>query len=293
MREISLSIIIPTYNRPQLLPRAVKSALAQTIADFEVLVVDDCSREPVSLPQDPRLRIIRLPENKGGSAARNIGLREARGRWINFLDDDDELLPHMAEMSLKALRNSSLPQPVGTIAGIEVVNRNGKQIDVRLPPTLPKGSHYGLEEIDPSRSFLCKQTLIAEKETLLSIGGFDESLPSRIHTDLFLRLNKVCSLLGIAEIGYRLHKHDEFQISSDPSRRQAGFNRLAEKHYQTLIAHPKMFADLIYNQAITSYKMNQFEAGWKNLSWAMKVSPRHTCGRMFYSAIDTIKSNFT
>ncbi|MBE9046175.1 glycosyltransferase family 2 protein [Pleurocapsales cyanobacterium LEGE 10410] len=292
MKDTLLSIIIPTYNRPKLLLRAVNSALAQNIEDFEVIVVDDCSSEPIHLPEHPRLRIIHLPENKGGSAARNIGTRAAKGHWIIFLDDDDELLPHMAEVSLQALQQSSLPKPVGAISGIEVVNREGKVIQTRIPPTLPRGSHYGLEDIDPAQSFLCKQTLIVEKEVLLSMGGFDESLPSRIHTDLFLRLNLVCSLLGIDQVGYRLYKHDGFQISSDPTRRQAGFDRIVEKHHQIFQAHPKMYANFIYEQVITSYNMGQFKAGLKNLSRAVKVSPQYTCGRMFYTVINSIKRSF-
>ena len=292
MQDTLLSIIIPTYNRPQLLLRAVNSALAQTIEDFEVIVVDDCSSKPIDLPEHPHLRIIRLPENKGGSAARNIGTEAAKGRWINFLDDDDELLPHMAEVSLKALQQSSLPKPVGAISGIEVVNREGKVIRTRIPPTLPCGSHYGLEDIDPSRSFLCKQTLIVEKKVLLSIGGFDESLPSRIHTDLFLRLNLVCSLLGIERVGYRLYKHNGFQISSDPTRRQAGFDRIVEKHQKIFQAHPKMYANFIYEQVVTSCKLGQSKAGLKNLIRAMEVSPQHTCGRILHTAVNSIKKSF-
>ncbi len=291
MKDTLLSIIIPTYNRPKLLLRAVNSALAQTIEDFEVIVVDDCSSEPIDLPEHPRLRIIRLPENKGGSAARNIGTKAAKGHWINFLDDDDELLPQMAEVSLKALEQSSLPKPIGAISGIEVVDRDGKVIKTRIPPTLSYGSHYGLEEIDPSQSFLCKQTLIVEKKVLLSIGGFDESLPSRIHTDLFLRLNLVCSLLGIQQVGYRLYKHDGFQISSDPTRRQAGFDRIVEKHQKIFQAHPKMYANFIYEQVIKSYEMGQSKAGLKNLIRALKVSPQHTCSRIFYTVINSIKSS--
>ena len=292
MQDILLSIIIPTYNRPKLLRRAVNSALAQTIEDCEVIVVDDCSSEPFDLPEHPRLRIIRLPENKGGSAARNIGIKAAKGRWINFLDDDDELLPHMAEVSLKALQQGFLLKPVGAISGIEVVNREGKVIQTRIPPTLPLGSHYGLEDIDPSRSFLCKQTLIVEKKVLLSIGGFDESLPSRIHTDLFLRLNLACSLLGIEKVGYRLYKHDSYQISSDPTRRQAGFDRVVEKHQKIFQAHPKMYANFVYEQVITSYSLGQSKAGFKNLITAFKVSPQYTCHRMFHTAINSITRNF-
>lgn len=198
----------------------------------------------------------------------------------------------MAKVSMKALQQTSLPKPVGVISGIEVVNREGKIIKTRIPPTLPRGSHYGLEDIDRDRSFLCKQTLIVEKEVLLSIGGFDESLPSRIHTDLFLRLNLVCSLVGIEQVGYRLYKHEGFQISSDPTRRQAGFDRVIEKHQKIFQAHPQMYANFIYEQVIKSYQMGQFKAGAKNLIRAIEVSPRYTCSRMLHTAIDSVTKNF-
>lgn len=150
-----LSIIIPTYNRPHLLPRAVESALAQTIEDFEVIVVDDASPEAVNLPEHPRLKVIRQPENRGGSAARNVGAKAARGQWITYLDDDDLLLPHMAEVSLEALAKGhpSLPKPIAVLSGIEVIGEDGQVKQTRIPPTLPKGSHFGLEEIKPEQSF--------------------------------------------------------------------------------------------------------------------------------------------
>lgn len=291
MRDILLSIIIPTHNRPQLLQRAVNSALAQTIEDFEVIVVDDCSSEPVDLPEHPRLRIIQLTENKGVSAARNIGAKAARGRWICYLDDDDELLPNMAQVSLEAIKNTTLPKPVAVLSGIEVINRQGKVIQTRIPPTLPRGSHFGLEEIGPSKSFLSKQTLVVEKEVLLSIGGFDESFTSRETTELFLRLNSVCSILGIPQITYKLIKHEGFHLSKDLSR-QESFMSLVKKHKEAFQAHPKSFADLIYNEVIASYKMGQIKTGLKNLGWAMKISCRHTLGRMFYTVINSIERSF-
>jgi glycosyltransferase involved in cell wall biosynthesis len=281
MNEILLSIIIPTYNRPQLLPRAVNSALGQTIDNFETIVVDDCSLQLVNLPPDPRLRIIRLPQNQGGAAARNIGTKAARGRWITFLDDDDLLLPQMAEISLKALeRDSSLPRPIAAISGMEVMDKDDRLIQIRIPPTLPKGSHFGLEQISPSQSFFTKQTLVVEKEVLLSIGGFDESFASRIHTDLFLRLNSVCSLLGIPQVTYRLSEHDRFRVSTDPMRRQISFERLIEKHREIFQAHPKMFANSLFNQAMMSYRLGQSQAAIKNLGRAMKIDPIQTIARL-------------
>ena len=173
-----ISIIIPTYNRPHLLPRAVNSALAQTVEDLEVIVVDDASPEPVQLPEHPKLRIIRLPENSGGAAARNAGAKAAYGRWLTYLDDDDELLPHMVKVSLEALAKTNLPKPAAAISSIEVINGDGEFIEKRIPPTLARGSHFCLEDIEPGESFFCKQTMVVERDVLLEIGGF-QRLPSR------------------------------------------------------------------------------------------------------------------
>ena len=281
MNEILLTIIIPTYNRPQLLLKAVNSALAQTIDSLEVIVVDDCSSQPIDLPEDPRLRIIRLEQNKGGAAARNIGVEAARGKWITFLDDDDLLLPNMAEISLATLQQETeLPKPIGVISGIEVIDEDGRSLQTRLPPTLPKGSHYGLEKIAPSQSFYTKQTLVIEKEVYQSIGGFDESFSSRIHSELFIRLNLICSIIGIPQVTYQLLEHDRFRVSTDPTRRQVSFQRLVDKHREIFESHPRSFADAIFNQAIISYKIGQTKAAAKNLGWAMKIDPVHTIARL-------------
>lgn len=292
MRDILLSIIIPTHNRPQLLQRAVNSALAQTIKDFEVIVVDDCSSKPVNLPEHPRLRIIRLTENKGVSAARNIGTKAAKGRWISYLDDDDELLPNMAQVSLEALKNNTLPKPVAVLSGIKVIDREGRIVQTRIPPTLPRGSHFGLEEIEPSQSFLSKQTLVVEKEVFLSIGGFDESFVSRETTELFFRLSTVCSILGIPQITYKLIKHEGFHLSKD-TRRQKSFISLVNKHRETFQAHPKSFADLIYNEAAMSYKLGQTKTAVENFIWAMKVNPIHALARLFFTATSFVKSKIS
>ena len=286
MNDIVLTIIIPTYNRPQLLPLAVQSALAQTISNFEVIVIDDCSSQPVNLPEHPQLRVIRLEQNRGGAAARNIAVKAARGNWITFLDDDDLLLPDMARLSLSALQqeraktNSDLLPPLAAISGIEVIDREERSRQTRIPPTMPKGSHFGLENIDSSQSFYTKQTLVIEKEVFLSVGGFDESFKSRIHSELFLRLNLVCSLIGIPQVTYQLREHDEFRVSSDPTRRQISFERLVTKHRAIFEAHPRMFADLVFNQALKSYKIGQTKAAARNLAWAMKLDPIHTAARL-------------
>ena len=100
-----VSIIIPTWQRPALMLRAVQSALAQSIDELEVIVVIDgpdfATEEALSKIEDPRLRVIPLPGRVGGSETRNTGVRLARGQWIAFLDDDDEWLHRKIELQWK------------------------------------------------------------------------------------------------------------------------------------------------------------------------------------------------
>lgn len=275
-----ISIIIPTYNRPHLLPRAVKSALEQTVEDLEVIVVDDASPAHVNLPEHPQLRIVRLSENSGGAAARNAGAMAARGRWVAFLDDDDQLLPHMAAVSLDALARTTLPQPVTVLSGLEVVNKHGKIIETRLPPTLPRGKHFSLEEISPGQSFLSKQTMVVEREVLLGIGGFDKSFSSRVHTELFLRLNPVCSILGLPVVTYRYFLHSNSQVTKDSSLCEVDFHRLVRKHESLLKGHPKMFANFVLEHARRSYKFGHKGTALSSILWAMRLDPLYTPARV-------------
>jgi glycosyltransferase involved in cell wall biosynthesis len=108
-QERFVSVVIPTRNRPDLLIRAVKSALAQTYSNLEVVVVidgpDRATEAALEALADPRVTIVPLLQNVGGSEARNIGARTAKGEWIALLDDDDEWLATKLERQFAALTN--------------------------------------------------------------------------------------------------------------------------------------------------------------------------------------------
>jgi len=91
------SIVIPVYNRPREIVRAIESCIAQTSEDFELIVVDDASSDTtpdvLRRYEDERVRTIRLRQNAGLSGARMAGVDAARGEWVLFLDSDDELMP--------------------------------------------------------------------------------------------------------------------------------------------------------------------------------------------------------
>jgi len=105
----TVSVVIPSRNRPDLVCRAVRSVLTQTIQDIEAVVVidgpDPSTRQALEGMKDPRIRIIELEESVGGSEARNIGARHAAGEWVSLLDDDDEWLPTKLEKQIEAAKS--------------------------------------------------------------------------------------------------------------------------------------------------------------------------------------------
>jgi glycosyltransferase involved in cell wall biosynthesis len=115
-RNSKVSAIIPTHNRPQLILRAVASALAQTYQDLEVVVVLDgpdlATSEALATIHDDRLRVMILPKSQGAQNARNAGIEAAQGDWIALLDDDDEWLPEKIELQMTPAINSTFRFPI-------------------------------------------------------------------------------------------------------------------------------------------------------------------------------------
>jgi glycosyltransferase involved in cell wall biosynthesis len=127
-----VSCIIPTFNRAHVLERAVQSVLNQTYCDLECIVVDDASTDEthalLEKIYDPRLKLIRLEKNRGVSAARNCGAREARGQWLAFLDSDDEWLAHKLEEQVKLALD---PHEHPLIHSNEIWVRNGVRVNAK------------------------------------------------------------------------------------------------------------------------------------------------------------------
>jgi glycosyltransferase involved in cell wall biosynthesis len=105
--EKLISVIIPTYNRGDLILRAISSVIAQSYSNLEIIVVDDASQEDIAgiiQPiNDSRIQYIRHPNNLGGSESRNTGIKHAVGEFIAFLDSDDVWLPNKLECQLDAV----------------------------------------------------------------------------------------------------------------------------------------------------------------------------------------------
>ena len=111
-----MSVVLTTFNRSELVKRAIDSVLAQTVGEFELIIVDDCSTDDtadvVSAVDDPRVSLVRHETNRGLAEARNSGIRRAQGKFVCFLDDDDELLPNKLSAQLRAFENEDDPNRV-------------------------------------------------------------------------------------------------------------------------------------------------------------------------------------
>jgi glycosyltransferase involved in cell wall biosynthesis len=141
-----VSVVIPTRNRPLLLERALKSALGQSLRELEVFVVVDGldleTQEMLSRVNDDRLRILCIDENVGGSEARNIGVRRSRGKWVAFLDDDDEWFPEKLANQWKAGESAAGPYVVVASRFIERTESAERVLPGRLRAAGENFSEY-------------------------------------------------------------------------------------------------------------------------------------------------------
>jgi glycosyltransferase involved in cell wall biosynthesis len=115
-RNTTVSVVIPTCGNPELVTRAVRSALAQTFEDLEVIVVVDgpepATQDALAALCDKRIKVVSLSQSIGAGAARNVGVKSARGDWIALLDDDDEWLPRKTEVQMERALGSRFRFPI-------------------------------------------------------------------------------------------------------------------------------------------------------------------------------------
>lgn len=175
----SLSVIVPTFERPAETRRAVASACAGAPQDAEILVVDDGSSTPLTnVSVDPRVRIIRHARNRGAAAARNTGLAASTGEWIAFLDSDDEWPSGSFEQRWALAKESDAPPLTIFVAAFA------------HPGAAPR---YPQSSRDPawfaSGCWFCPgSTALFRREVAERIGPQDENLRRLEDLDWFLRL---------------------------------------------------------------------------------------------------------
>ena len=184
-----VTVVTPAYNIAKYIGEAVDSVLRQTFQDFEYLVVDDASVDDTinvikaHVHEDPRFRLVEV-EHGGPSAARNAGIREAKGEYIAFLDGDDRWHPKFLERQLGLIQ--SLPPDVGVVfCRSRIVLENGTPVFFQWH----RAGRYDFDDFlvsgNPARS---GSSLLIRKSCFTDAGGFDEKLYYGEDLDMWLRI---------------------------------------------------------------------------------------------------------
>ncbi|MGB0452220.1 MAG: glycosyltransferase family 2 protein [Bacteriovoracaceae bacterium] len=194
MRDSSsplISVIIPTFNRAQVLSRAIESVLNQSYQNFELIVVDDGSTDETEklISEILEAHLIKI-ENSGVSHARNVGVHKAKGEWLAFLDSDDEWLKNKLEKQVEFLTSNPHLKIVHTN---EAWFRNDKFLNQHLKHKKSGGDFF---ERALDLCLISPSSVLIEKNLFQSLGGFKENFPVCEDYDLWLRV------LSFHEVGF-------------------------------------------------------------------------------------------
>ncbi len=246
----TVSVVIPAFNRADTIRAAVGSVLAQTYADFELLVVDDGSTDGTMAAldgvSDPRLRPLANPRNLGVSAARNTGIAQARGIWVAFQDSDDEWLPEKLEKQMARIAVMGAGC-VGGYCGMTIVGAPMAGGAPAMAERYFPDATFGLREGDILEallrtSLISTQTLVARRDLLEKLGGFDETLPALVDWDCVLRLARLGPFAFVDEALVRQY-FSENSITRSREKRAFARERVVAKNLDLLERRPAVLAN--------------------------------------------------
>jgi len=192
------TVVIPTYNRPNLLKRAVVSVLSQTFEDFELIIVDDHSTDDtgsiVKSFSDPRIQYSINHRKKGACGARNVGIFSAKGKWVAFLDDDDVWLPDKLKAQYELIRKEK--QTIGLVCTDYAIFKEKGQ-NPRIVKNRPSG--WVMDKLLYGGSIGCLSSTCIRSDILKTIEGFDERFPSNQDQELWLRVAEVSKFAHVPQ----------------------------------------------------------------------------------------------
>ena len=201
-----ISIIIPSYGSPFYLGKAIKSVQEQAFKEWELIVVDDNNPDTAARKEteevmrnvsenDDRIIYIQHPRNLNGAAARNTGLSKACGKYIAFLDSDDEYCPGRLQICYNVMEKAPA-YVAGIYSGCEF-RRKGKKYHVER--TIPSGN-FLVQTLACTFKFCTGSNIFVRKSVVDELNGFDATFLRHQDYEFLVRLFKKYSLIGISEV---------------------------------------------------------------------------------------------
>lgn len=207
-----VSVIIPTYGRPDTLQRAIQSVLNQTYESIEIIIVDDNNPESEARIQTEQVMqqyctytnilYLQHEQNKNGSAARNTGFRASHGIFIMFLDDDDEFLPEKVSQQLERLQ--SLDTSWAACYSAFIRKRNN-EIVIRSAET--REGQLLVDELMRNLFVHAGSNLMVRRAVVEEMNGFDESFERNQDVEFLVRILKKYKLAYVDYVGLVVHMH--------------------------------------------------------------------------------------
>ena len=232
-----VSVIVPVFNGSRFIPSLIETVRAQTMTNWELIIVDDGSTDDLSAtlaqaPPDARRHLVRQ-SNLGLAGARNRGLAEARSNLAAFLDVDDGWQPTYLTSMCAALDQS--PQAVAAFCGWQYTDAAGRP----MPQTVLLSAAEGNRLADDLawRNSLVPSGVVARRQAVLDVGGFDASMQGVEDWDVWLRLIASGPFVGVPKVltWYRAHAHS---MTENVLSMERGRLRLHAKHLGALDGPP-------------------------------------------------------
>ena len=193
--QTTVAAVIPTFNRASLVSRAIDSVMRQTFLPSEIIVVDDGSTDNTEDLISEKYHSVSYlkTENRGVSAARNIGIKATKSEWIAFLDSDDEWLPQKLEKQIAKISNQ---HNYKIIHCEEIWFRNGRRVNPKIKHK--KYGGYIFEKCLPL-CVISPSAVVIHRDIFQELGCFDETLPACEDYDLWLRICSKYPVLFVDE----------------------------------------------------------------------------------------------
>lgn len=289
MMNDSVSVVIPSYHRTtSILSKAVESVRRQKYPILEIIVVDDniddlnLSTAIKAFCLDHQLKYI-LAGGIGAAGARNCGINAASGKYIAFLDDDDEWLPDklVVQMALFTSPDIGLVYSRGYTVTIE---NNGTSSQKFYSTDRYYKVAVSYRDLLIKNYIGTTTQIVVRRDILQRLGGFDESLPSRQDYDLCLRVAKEYRCVGADRHLFIHYLHNEGQITADPHRNMIGYQMLLYKYRDDIHRVEDSYRGFCYRIARYARMNRSYTVFAKYVLLALLDSP--------FSARETIKKCF-
>lgn len=256
-----VSVVVPTYRRSRFLERALRSVVEQTHDAWELIIVDDNGdadpHQQRTLErvrpflEDRRVRYVAHERNRGGSAARNTGIRTASADYVAFLDDDDEWHPEFLARQLDAFRDHDADVALVCAPYVQVGDPDG---EIVVRPRLVDRLDRELlmrNVVGPTSCVTCR------RDALVEVGGFDEELPAMQDLDLYARLAMRYRFVAIDVPLVRYHLHDAGSIGRDLTGSAAARRAFDAKYRHLIEVDPEVRRYRLEESADIHFRANQ------------------------------------